>query len=174
MLFRSDAAAASAEDAASLRPVEERPTVGEPVDGVTGEVCIAKTDFVLPGALALALKRTYASNLEGGSLFGPKWRSTWGQWVEEARDAATFCTSDGRSIQFALPAGRETAWVRNAAVDKVRLRRTKSGFEVRDAQLHILQFALKVKERWLLTGITDRNGNALRLDRKSTRLNSSH
>ncbi|MGA2137037.1 MAG: RHS repeat-associated core domain-containing protein [Bryobacteraceae bacterium] len=148
------------QDPAELRSVEDRPCEGEPVDGVTGELIIQKRDLVLPGALELTLERTYASGLEGGSCFGPKWRSTWGQWIEESPGAATFYTANGRSPRFEMSAA-PGGWVRNPQVNKVRLRRTASGFEVRDEQLRTLHFERQVNQRWLLTMIEDRNANRI-------------
>jgi YD repeat-containing protein len=138
-----------------------RPLLGEPVDAVTGEVCMWHTDFTLAGALALTLKRAYASGSRHHSCFGPKWCSTWGQWVEAAGDTATWFTSDGRSIEFTLPeSGSE--WVRHPHVNAVRLRRATGVYEVRDAERRILRFAAARGERWQLTAIEDANGNGIR------------
>src|ERR1039458_717911 len=69
--------------AEELRSIETgRQSFSEPVDGVTGEVCVTKVDFVLPGTLPLELKRNYASGLEYSGCFCPRWASTWGQCVE--------------------------------------------------------------------------------------------
>ena len=136
-----------------------RPLLGEPVDGVTGEVCMVKQDLVLPGALELELTRMYASGLEHGSCFGPKWCSTWGQFVEEAGSVATYFAHDGRSVAFE-PQG--DAWQRHALVDRIRLRRSTIGYEVRDDRGRTLKFAERLGARWLLTSIEDRNGYAIR------------
>jgi RHS repeat-associated protein len=139
-----------------------RPLIGEPVDGVTGEVCMWKTDIALPGALPLVLKRTYASGFRQSSIFGPKWCSTWGQCVEADGNVATWYTDDGRSIEFTLPSETSSAWVRNPYVNQIRLRRVNAGFEVRNEQRRILQFSGRFGKRWHLTAITDPNGHAIR------------
>jgi len=59
-------------------PVAERASTPDPIDLVTGEVLMWKTDFVLPGALPVELQRNYATNLPHSSCFGPHWASTWG------------------------------------------------------------------------------------------------
>jgi RHS repeat-associated protein len=156
-----EAAEREAATAAELRPVEERPCVGEPIDTATGAVTMEKIDINLPGALELQLKRTYASDLDGDSCFGPRWRCTWGQWVEVHNEVAVFYSDDGRTIRFVIDAMRadQDGWWRNPLVDKVRLRRDARGFAVRDAQRRIRHFERKVNDRWLLTRIEDANGN---------------
>jgi len=140
-----------------------RPFFGEPVDGITGEVCSTKTDFTLPGALELTLKRGYASELSYGSSFGPRWCSTWGQRVEEGGTyGATYFTDDGRSIGFSLLDNPDSeGWVRNNLVNKIRLRRTAKGFQVRDAKLRLLNFEYRLDREFLLTSIEDANSNSV-------------
>jgi RHS repeat-associated protein len=145
-----------------LRMFGGRPFIREPIDAVTGEVGIRQTDFALPAALPLALTRTYISGLGHGSCFGPKWCSTWGQWITLAGQQAFFFTDDGRSINFDLPAD-EAAEARNRYVNRVTLQRTADGFRVRDEENRILKFERQLDERWLLTSIEDLNGNAIRI-----------
>jgi RHS repeat-associated protein len=148
--------------AKGLRSIETgRPIIGEPVDGVTGEVCMWKTDFTLPGALELTLKRSYASGLEQGGCFGAKWRSTWGQWAEAVGGVVTFNAADGRSIEFDAPLDAAGEWIANPLVNQLRLRRVAEGFEVRDEQRRTLRFAERAGARWLLSAIEDANGNAI-------------
>ncbi len=147
----------------SMRSIETgRPLLGEPVDGVTGEVCMVKSDFLLPGALPLELKRAYASGLDHGSCFGPKWCSTWGQYVEDAGTVALWQTADGRSLGFELLDAEPAAWLKTPLVDKVRLRRAPVGYEVRDQQRRTLRFSERLGVRWLLTSIEDPNGYSIR------------
>ncbi|HKE23023.1 MAG TPA: RHS repeat-associated core domain-containing protein [Bryobacteraceae bacterium] len=137
-----------------------RPLLGEPIDGVTGEVCMWNADFALPAALALTLKREYASGSRHRGCFGPKWCSTWGQWVEVEGGTATWFSGDGRSIEFPLPENGSD-WVRHPQVNKVRLRRAGGGFEVRDEQRHTLRFSHVFGERWQLSAIEDANGHSI-------------
>ena len=147
-----------------LRSIETgRPVIGEPIDAVTGEVIVQRTDVLLPAALEVVLKRNYASGLTHGSCFGPKWCSTWGQWIEERNGAmAVFFTADGRSIGFDLLAPRdEDGWIRNPLVNKIRLRVVRNGFEVRDEQRRVLRFQEPFADRWLLSAIEDQNGRTI-------------
>ena len=142
-----------------LRMFGGRPFISEPVDAVTGEVCMQQTDVLLPGALPLTLVRTYVSGMGHGSSFGPKWASTWGQWIEVAGGKAFYFTDDGRNIDFDLPRGDEEA--KNRYVNKIRLRRTPAGFAVRDAANRTLLFEHESGPRWVLSAITDLNGNRI-------------
>ena len=148
---------------AGLRSIETgRPLIGEPVDAVTGEVCMWKTDFELPGALPLTLKRSYASGSLHNGCFGPRWSSTWGQWVEVEGNVATWYTDDGRRIEFTLPPEGDAGWVRNPLVDQVRLRRAMAGFEVRIPERRILRFAARFSRRWQLSAIEEANRRSIR------------
>jgi RHS repeat-associated protein len=149
--------------ASGLRAIGEgRPLIGEPIDGVSGEVCMWKTDIALPGALAVILKRAYASASPHESCFGPRWSSTWGQWVEAATNTATWYSDDGRHIEFELPSDGPSTWIRHPHVNRVRLRRDNSGFAVITDSGQILRFAVRSGCRWQLSGIEDRNGNTIR------------
>jgi RHS repeat-associated protein len=144
-----------------LDAVPDRTCEGDPVDVVTGEVLLWKTDFLLPGALPIELKRNYASALPHSSCFGPHWASTWGQYVEGDDEQATYYTDDGRRITFEVSADKPGEWAANPRVNKIRLRRAVDGFEVCDAQRRMLRFASPFGGRWLLSAIEDANGNAI-------------
>ncbi|MFN7916986.1 MAG: RHS repeat-associated core domain-containing protein [Vicinamibacterales bacterium] len=132
--------------------------VGEPVDTVSGAVCMWKTDFELPGALPLALKRTYSSALPHSSSVGPRWTCNWTQWVQDEGERATFYGGDGQWVVFERADAESTDWCVHADVPKVRLRRRASGFEVVDAERKTLRFEERVADRWLLSAIEDPNG----------------
>jgi YD repeat-containing protein len=133
----------------------------DPIDVVTGEVLLWKTDFVLPGTLPVELKRSYASALPHSSCFGPHWASTWGQYVEAAEGKAIYYAGDGRRITFELPASGPSEWVANPTVNKLRLRRASAGFEVRDEQNRTVRFSSEAGGHWLLSAIQDANGNSI-------------
>ncbi len=144
-----------------LRMFGGRPFVSEPIDAVTGEVGIRHMDFTLPAALPFAFVRTYLSGGEHGSCLGPKWYSTWGQWLQVDGSKVFYVTDDGRTIDFDRPMlGNET---KNRYVDKVRLRRNATGLNIRDAENRTLRFQKQVGDRYLLTAIEDLNGNAIRI-----------
>jgi RHS repeat-associated protein len=145
-------------------PVSEQPSCADPVNIVTGEVLMWRTDFVLPGALPVELKRNYASNLSHSSCFGPHWASTWGQYVE-APDSDTaeviYYAADGRRIAFEVPAEEPGDWMANPYVNRLRMRRIAEGFEVLDDQRRTLRFASSFGGRWLLSAIEDPNGSTI-------------
>lgn len=149
-----------------------RPFFGEPVDGVTGEVCHQKTDFSLLGALELALTRTYISGASQRGCFGPKWRSTWGQYIEVDGAAAIYHTDDGRSIGFDVSPTdgqrRVGSWIQNRFVRRIKLRLGASWIEVVDEARRLLRFECQIENRWLLTSIQDQNLNTIRLEHDET------
>ena len=145
-------------------PVADRPNCGDPIDVVSGEVLMWKTDFVLPGGLPLELTRNYASNLPHSSCFGPHWASTWGQYVEASNTdmaEAIYYAADGRRIGFELPAEEPGDWISNPFVNRLRMRRIAEGFEILDDQRRTLRFASRFGGRWVLSAIEDANGNAI-------------
>jgi len=148
------------EDPAAL---DERCACGEPVDAATGEVFTQTLDFELPGALPIRMERGYASSLNQQSWLGPNWCCSWGQSVEDAGDGAVhYLPGNGRRIRFELGDSDPLGWIRSPKANKLRLRQTPRGFQVRDAQNRLLSFAEQRGEQWLLTGIDDLNGRAIR------------
>ena len=146
----------------AARAVNGRSLMGEPVDAVTGEVCVLATDFQLPGAFPLLFERAYASSLGQDTWLGPNWCCSWSHRVIDAgAGVARYITGDGRAIDFDLPAA-SGVWLRNQFVNKIRLRRTQIGFEVRDAERRLLRFEHSVGRTWLITSIEDANGRAIR------------
>lgn len=148
------------------RPIEERTRCADPVDVATGEVCITAEDFVLPGALPLRLSRMYSTGQEGATCFGPRWRSNWGECIEERGEGIFYyVTGNGCRWRFSLSGGRDAqGWYRNVTAPRLRFRPSASGFEVLNADRHLLSFARKASERWLLTRIADSNANAIDFD----------
>lgn len=85
------------------RPLAEKVLVGEPVDVVTGEVVLQQTDFALPGSLPLVFKRTHISGYSHGTLLGPNWASSWGQWLAIDAREIIFHADDGASYHLESP-----------------------------------------------------------------------
>jgi RHS repeat-associated protein len=136
---------------------------GEPVDVVTGEICVKAVDFELPAILPVRLERAYASSLNQEGWLGPNWCFTWGQSVvDTGASVVHYIPGDGRKIPFDLNRGDQYGWVRNPTVNKVRLRQLASGFEVHNEANQRLRFEYARQKEWLLTGIHDQNGNAIR------------
>jgi RHS repeat-associated protein len=136
---------------------------GEPVDVVTGEICVKAVDFELPGTLPIRLERAYASSLDQESWLGPNWCSTWGQSVvDTGAGVVHYIPGDGRKIPLDLNRADQYGWIRNPTVNKVRLRDLGWGFEViNEANLQLRFEYLRGRES-LLTSIQDQNGNAIR------------
>jgi RHS repeat-associated protein len=139
--------------------VNKRPcTDGCPVDSLAGEVIEWKTDFVLPGALELALKRSYSSGLQYSSGFGPRWASNWSQFVEVEGATVTYCGGDGEWVKFDLPRAGSESWIKSPDVAQTSIRHVGGTFEVRDPNRSILRFKTRIGNRWLLKEIEDPNG----------------
>ncbi|MDH6123661.1 DUF6531 domain-containing protein [Kitasatospora sp. GP82] len=72
-------------------------TAGDPVDVVSGQMIMSKTDLELPGALPLAIRRSYASGYLSGRHFGPGWSSTLDQRVQ-IDDQGIHCAGEDAEI----------------------------------------------------------------------------
>ncbi|MGW1618108.1 TreTu family toxin, partial [Streptomyces sp. NPDC002172] len=93
-----------ADDAvAKSKPLASRCKNGDPVDMVTGEMVMAKTDFTLSGLLPVALRRTHLSGYRSGQWFGPSWSSTLDERVEVDHQGALFATEDGMILVYPTP-----------------------------------------------------------------------
>lgn len=74
---------------------------GHPVDVATGRVMTDAVDFALPGALPLALGRSYASSWSHrDSVLGYGWSHTLDQAVWLERGCVVYRAEDGREIEF--------------------------------------------------------------------------
>lgn len=150
-----------------LRMFEGRPFFGEPIDMVTGEVCMKKTDFSLPATLPLVLNRIYMSGLNREDGFGPGWCTTWGQRLDSSGENLLYLTDDGRSIQFKAPATLQDE-EKNPGAREFCLRRTEHGFLVETGAFQRLRFEHSLGSQWLLSGIEDLNGNVIHLQHDET------
>ncbi|WP_045305407.1 DUF6531 domain-containing protein [Saccharothrix sp. ST-888] len=79
-------------------------TGGDPVDVVSGQMIMSKTDLELPGLLPLVLRRSYASDYCGGQWFGPGWSSTLDQRVQIDDTGIHFAGDDSQILHYPLPA----------------------------------------------------------------------
>jgi hypothetical protein len=75
----------------------------DPVDVVSGQMIIAKTDVALPGVLPLVLRRAYASGYGHGRMFGPGWSSTLDQRVVIDADGIHFLGDDAQILSYGIP-----------------------------------------------------------------------
>lgn len=85
------------------RPLAMRTCRKDPIDVVSGEMIMQQQDLLLPGTLALELKRTHISGYRSGKLFGPAWASTWDQRLEMDGEVVRYYSADGLTIELALP-----------------------------------------------------------------------
>ncbi len=140
--------------------------VGEPIDVVTGDVIFQQIDFVLPAALPLELNRFYSSGLMFDGCHGRKWASSWGQFITTDSDYAYFHTDDGRRIPFELPEAEQV--VRHQFTNKLRLRKTATGFAVRDERNRTIYLESNFDDKFLLSAIEDLNENRIDFTRDET------
>jgi RHS repeat-associated protein len=79
-----------------------------PIDIATGDVDLARDDFVLPGRVAIKWTRRYRSALLGttGSPLGPGWTASWLPALKSVEQAWEFVTPEGVLNTFPDPAGR--------------------------------------------------------------------
>ena len=75
----------------------------DPVDVVSGQMIIAKTDVALPGVLPLVLRRAYASGYGHGRMFGPGWSSTLDERVVVDADGIHFLGDDAQTLNYGIP-----------------------------------------------------------------------
>ncbi|MEU1131651.1 RHS repeat-associated core domain-containing protein [Streptomyces sp. NPDC005900] len=93
-----------ADDLATSKPVKGRCKNGDPVDMVSGEMLMEKTDVDLPGLLPLILRRTHLSTYFSGRSFGPSWASTLDERLELDHEGALFAAEDGMILSYPVPA----------------------------------------------------------------------
>ncbi|MFS8202679.1 DUF6531 domain-containing protein [Streptomyces sp. CWNU-52B] len=137
---------------------------GDPVDVATGQMFLAETDVVLPGALPLALSRRAASGYHTGWWFGPSWASTIDQRLEVDGEGVVFVTEDGMLLAYPHPTGR-SAPVLPEAGPRWPLTRDDDGYRIDDPLTgHARHFALLADGIAPLTRIVDRNSNTITFD----------
>ncbi|QES44135.1 hypothetical protein DEJ49_26865 [Streptomyces venezuelae] len=93
-----------ADDVATSKPAKARCKNGDPVDMISGEMIMEKTDVELPGLLPLALRRTHLSSYFSGRCFGPSWASTLDERLELDHEGVLFATEDGMILRYPVPA----------------------------------------------------------------------
>ncbi len=147
-------------NAAKERPNDSKCKCGDPIDVVTGDVILEQTDFTLPGALPIVLRRVHTSGNPVGTIFGKAWASTWGQWIELVDDGElVFHAEDGASMRFALPAIGATTI--HEVYQAFRVTRLNDHFMLEQRHQPSLRFEWRDAAHWRLTSITDRNANRI-------------
>ncbi|MEV0117134.1 DUF6531 domain-containing protein [Streptomyces sp. NPDC050844] len=92
------------DDLATSKPAKGRCKNGDPIDMVSGEMLMEKTDVELPGLLPLILRRTHLSSYFSGRWFGTSWASTLDERLELDHEGALFATEDGMILIYPVPA----------------------------------------------------------------------
>ncbi|MCF3124860.1 RHS repeat protein, partial [Streptomyces arenae] len=93
-----------ADDAvAKSKPTKGRCKNGDPIDMVTGEMIMGKTDFALPGLLPMVLRRTHLSTYRWGRYFGESWASTLDERLELDEQGVLFASEDGMILSYPVP-----------------------------------------------------------------------
>ncbi|TDV57184.1 RHS repeat-associated core domain-containing protein [Actinophytocola oryzae] len=136
---------------------------GDPVDVVSGQMITDAVDVELPGLLPLVLRRAYASGYEHGASFGPGWSATVDQRLELTADAVRYVGDDAQVLVYPHP-GSEP--VLPAAGARWPLTRDGATYRVEDPESGwVRHFAPDSTDRYRLTTLTDRNGNAITFTR---------
>ncbi|NKE59818.1 RHS repeat protein [Lentzea sp. PSKA42] len=148
----------------SARPESERPTCGDPVDIVTGEVLLPQTDVTLDGTLPLRLTRSHLSRHRIGARHGTSWASTLDQRLEVDELGICFVTEDGMVLLYPNPQGSQE--VLPLEGPRWPLVHNHDGtYTVTDvAARRIRHFAHGTGKIRPLTAITDFNGNRIDID----------
>ncbi|MFI2203777.1 RHS repeat-associated core domain-containing protein [Streptomyces sp. NPDC020192] len=157
------------------RAMDNRQLCGDPVDMASGQMVLAQTDADLAGVLPLTVRRTHLTGYQGGRFFGPSWCSTLDERLEDnggSPDGAWWYREDGSILVYPrlpdlvgdrvqpaegarLPltyVSEGTTYVLTVDDPSTGLRRS---FEPSPASDGV----------WWLTGIEDRNHNAITIER---------
>ncbi|MGY1580075.1 RHS repeat-associated core domain-containing protein [Streptomyces sp. MN13] len=156
------------------RELNAKQLCGDPIDMASGQMVLAQTDTDLPGILPLTLRRTHLTGYVSGRSFGPSWASTLDERLEENKElgGVWWYREDGSVLVYPrrpdLPGDR---------VDPVEGRRlpltyvtrgTAYVLTVQDPHSGLMRHFEASHERngqWWLSGIEDRNGNAITVER---------
>ncbi|MBQ6642119.1 MAG: RHS repeat protein, partial [Saccharopolyspora sp.] len=141
----------------------------DPIDVDSGRMLLSQTDVELDGVLPLVLGRTHVSSHRHGLFFGPSWSSTLDQRVEADDDGVYFASEDGLTVPYPHPG--PGAAVLPVVGPRWPLERSDDGAYVitdpdRGRTLRFVQY----DACWLLSSITDRNGNRIEFSYDDTGL----
>ncbi len=143
------------------------PTKASPINPVIGAKVLAGDidfDFELPGLLPLTWQRYYASNNPYIGWLGQGWGTPLEVILEMASDGGVnFVDEFGRVVEFpSIAKGQEF----HSRSEQTTLRRDARGsYSLVMPDGVTLQFQAKHQRNRLLSSITDRNGNSVRIER---------
>ncbi|WP_306320495.1 MULTISPECIES: DUF6531 domain-containing protein [unclassified Streptomyces] len=159
------------------RGVDKRTCATDPVDVASGEMLLPETDLALPGALPLAVSRTYLSSYRYGQFFGPSWASTLDERLEVGERGRVAWTREDGSILFypGLPdtAGEGGSVLPEEGVRLALARAAEDGdtYRVTDPHTGVVRTFVKNPDDpnslYWLAGWRDRNLNSVTVERLS-------
>ncbi|MGW6060104.1 RHS repeat-associated core domain-containing protein [Streptomyces sp. NPDC055189] len=85
------------------KPAKGRCKNGDPIDMISGEMLMEKTDVELPGLLPLVLQRTHLSTYGWGHWYGDSWASTLDERVVIDDKGLIYVTEDGQLLSYPHP-----------------------------------------------------------------------
>ncbi|MFG2649846.1 DUF6531 domain-containing protein [Streptomyces sp. NPDC048436] len=151
------------------RPMKKLFTCGDPVDMATGNMVMSETDVELPGVLPLELERHHRTGLRSGRWFGPSWASTLDQRLILDQGGVRFATADGMVLHYPVPdpdaslhpveGPRWPLEWDGSMGGTMTVRQPESGLT-----LQFRPLPGRPAAELPLSAITDRNGNAIRLE----------
>ncbi|MCL2731844.1 MAG: DUF6531 domain-containing protein [Actinomycetia bacterium] len=163
---------ARADPELAARDTTAQPECEDPVDPITGDVIVRKTDVTLPGLLSLVVSRAHLSSYRSGGWFGPTWASTLDQRLELDGEGAALTLADGRILLYPLPEpDRPVLPVTGERLPLTWDGRPGGAMRVTDQDSgDVLEFAppgaaASVPYVLPLRGISDRNGHRVDVDR---------
>lgn len=164
---------ASADLSQKARALWCKVTGGDPIDMATGEMLLAETDLSLPGVLPLLLGRTHLSSRSNGVFFGPAWVSLLDERLVRGDGGYWWHRQDGSSLAYhrepdllgdeVFPEEGERSplsCVLDGSRYAMAVADTRNGLT-----RHFEKLAGHASDTWWLTGLSDRNGNNLTLER---------
>jgi RHS repeat-associated protein len=150
---------------AESTPVGDRPSGGDPVDLVTGEMFLLQGDLALPGVLPVTLERVHLSNYRKGRWFGRTWASSLDQRVEVDEDGIHYAAPDGMVLHYPVPGQPgERVWAAAGPRWPLRWDRERDTIEIEQPESgRALRFPPGPAPETCrpLAAIVDRNGNQL-------------
>ncbi|MFF9626452.1 RHS repeat-associated core domain-containing protein [Streptomyces griseosporeus] len=156
------------------RELNNRPLCNDPIDIASGQMIMAQTDADLPAVLPLTLRRTHLSGYDRGRFFGPSWASTLDERLEENRElgGVWWYREDGSILVY--PRRPDLPGDRVDPAEGVPLpltyvtRGTTYVLTTQDPRTGLMRHfepSPICEGVWWLSGIEDRNGNTITVER---------
>jgi YD repeat-containing protein len=143
-----------------------------------GNLTFLRRDLVTSGRIPIVFARVYDSSSLGSSDFGPGWMLSAGETISVENQTASLLNESGSVIEF-IKAGDDTfALAKDRPSDYLELRRTSEITLQLKLRTGFTKEFTAIGDRFVLTKVTDRNGNTVHLtytDRKLSKIeNANH